>query len=609
MWSTLLVLAATDVVSGLAFEKSNGLKPRLDNGLGKTPALGWNSWNQGGCNAATAAVALDTAQGFIDLGLKDAGYTYVNIDDCWSTSSRDDSGNLVPDPSKFPQGMKSLTDQIHAMGLKFGLYGDAGTKTCAGYPGSQGHEEQDAKLLASWGVDYWKHDNCYTPCNAGEMQTCTDPAGNTQTWYVTMRDALQSSGRPIFYSLCNWGRDSVWTWGADVGNSWRMSVDNWGGWEDVVRIASEAAPIASYSAPHGFNDLDMMIIGNGKLTAAEERAHFGIWAISKSPIFIGTDIRKLSEETISLFTNKGLLAVNQDPLGKAATTFRPEGAASPVSGQLYPYWAGPLSDGVVVGLVAPGGDQTLSVNFSDVPGLGEGTFSWTELYSGNTGSGTSVSVSLGAHDIAVFKVVSQAHYCRYVMLKISIQTSSMGQQADHEVNMYRRMAESPKGHPGRDAVRTLLDTFYIDGHGDKHQCLVHLPFFESILTFLRCNPVERLPSEVIAFVLLRLFLALDYLHTECQIVYTAPEVILEAPWTYSVDIWNVGCMIWDVYEGGSLFTGYDPEFQKYRSRAHLAEMINLLGPPPSSLLAQGELRDKFFSSEGKSRVLSSCLPQ
>ncbi|OBT41362.1 hypothetical protein VE00_08199 [Pseudogymnoascus sp. WSF 3629] len=274
------------------------------------------------------------------------------------------------------------------------------------------------------------------------------------------------------------------------------------------------------------------------------------------------------------------------------------------------------------------------------------------------------------------------------MLKISIQASSMGQQADHELNIYRRMAQSPKGHPGRDAVRTLLDTFYIDGPGDKHRCLVHPPLFESILTFLRRNPVERLPSEVIAFVLLRLFLALDYLHTECQIVHTdikadnimlgidddsvfsdfeeeelqypvprkevdvdgrtihmsrelripnrvdapvlcdfgsamlgdqhhsefiqpniyrAPEVILEAPWTYSVDIWNVGCMIWDIYEGGSLFTGQDPEFQKYRSRAHLAEIINLLGPPPSSLIAQGELREKFFSSDGKSRALSSYV--
>ncbi|KAK2742729.1 hypothetical protein FQN55_007670 [Onygenales sp. PD_40] len=268
----------------------------------------------------------------------------------------------------------------------------------------------------------------------------------------------------------------------------------------------------------------------------------------------------------------------------------------------------------------------------------------------------------------------------YVMLKISVQASSMGQRADDELKMYRHMDQSPKGHPDRDAIRTLLDAFYINGPEDKHQCLVHLPLWESVLTFLRRNPIERLPSVVIAFVLRRLFMALDYLHTECKIIHTdikadnimlgmnddsvftnleekelqhpvprkevelngrtvymsrdlrvphdvgapvlcdfgsailgnqhhvefiqpniyrAPEVILGVPWTYSVDIWNVGCMIWDIYEGGSLFTGQDPEFQKYRSRAHLAEMINLLGPPPTSLIAGGELRDKFFLPGGK----------
>ncbi|RDL30464.1 Alpha-galactosidase [Venustampulla echinocandica] len=408
MRSGLLVLAAADIVRSLpqtVSEKPDNLDRRLMNGLGKTPALGWNSWNQGGCEAATAVVALNTASAFINLGLRDVGYTYINIDDCWSTTSRNSSGYLVPDPNKFPQGIKALTDQIHSMGLKFGLYGDAGTMTCAGHPGSQGYEVQDAKLLASWGVDYWKHDNCYTPCNAGLQQTCTNPAGSSQTWYIKMRDALLSSGRPIFYSLCNWGRDNVWTWGADVGNSWRMSIDNWGNWADVVRIASEAAPIASYSAAYGFNDLDMMIIGNGRLTTAEERTHFGIWAISKSPIIMGTDLTKLTTERLNLIKNRALLAINQDSLGKAATTFRPSGAASPVSGQLYPYWAGPLSDGVVVGLVAPDGAQTLSVNFADVPGLGAGTFAWTELYSGHTGSGISVSANLNAHDMAVFKVV------------------------------------------------------------------------------------------------------------------------------------------------------------------------------------------------------------
>ncbi|KAL4860462.1 hypothetical protein BDV12DRAFT_107150 [Aspergillus spectabilis] len=268
--------------------------------------------------------------------------------------------------------------------------------------------------------------------------------------------------------------------------------------------------------------------------------------------------------------------------------------------------------------------------------------------------------------------------CRgYVTLKVFIKSASMGQQLDDELQMYKRIERGSKNHPGRSAVRSLLDSFDIDGPEDKHRCLVHPPLWESVLTFLHRNPVRRLPVPVLAFVLKRLFLALDYLHTECQIIhadikadnimfgiaddsvfrdfmenelrnpcprkeldgrtiyvsrelkmprvwgapvlcdfgsaipggiehlediqpniYRAPEVILEVPWTYSVDIWNVGCMIWNIFEGESLFTGCDPEYQTYRSRAHLAEIIRLLGPPPPSLLARGKLRHKFFSDDG-----------
>ncbi|KAJ5361948.1 kinase-like protein [Penicillium brevicompactum] len=278
---------------------------------------------------------------------------------------------------------------------------------------------------------------------------------------------------------------------------------------------------------------------------------------------------------------------------------------------------------------------------------------------------------------------------RYVILKIFAQASSMGQHVDNELEMYNRVERSSTAHPGRDVIRKLLDTFDIVGPQDKHRCLVHTPLWESVLAFLRRNPVERLPSPVIAVVLHRLFLAMDYLHTECHIahtdikadnimfgikddsvftdfeaneltkpvprkqvetedrticmsqelkvpkqvsspilcdlgsaihgnqyhsvfiqpqIYRAPEVILGAPWTFSADIWNVGCMIWDIYEGCSLFTGQDPEFGRYRSRAHLAEMINLLGPPPPSLIARGELKDKFFSREGKYLIFTVPVP-
>ncbi|KAL4988836.1 kinase-like domain-containing protein [Aspergillus falconensis] len=272
------------------------------------------------------------------------------------------------------------------------------------------------------------------------------------------------------------------------------------------------------------------------------------------------------------------------------------------------------------------------------------------------------------------------NHCGYVTLKIFIKSASMGQQLDDELQMYKRIERGSKNHPGRSAVRSLIDSFDVDGPEDKHRCLVHPPLWESVLTFLHRNPAQRLPSPVLAFVLKRLFLALDYLHTECQIIHTdikadnimfgiaddsvfrdfmedelqnpcprkeldgrtiyvsrelrmprewgapvlcdfgsaipggiehlediqpniyrAPEVILEVPWTYSVDIWNVGCMIWNIFEGRSLFTGRDPEFQAYRSRAHLAEIISLLGPPPPSLLARAKLRQKFFSDD-KDRI-------
>jgi alpha-galactosidase len=241
----------------------------------------------------------------ISLGLKDVGYQYLNIDDCWHSKQRNSSGFLVPDPSKWPQGMKPVVDQIHSKGLKFGLYGDAGIMTCAGYPGSQGHEAQDAKTLASWGVDYWKHDACYLPCvTGGTPQTCWDSRSSTKSYYATMRDALAGAGRPILFSMCQWGRDSVWTWGKDYGNSWRMSGDIANTWNSLASIASNAAGMAQYAAPGGFNDLDMLQVGNGALNENEERAHVGLWMIAKSPILIGTDLSKIKQSTLTILKNK-----------------------------------------------------------------------------------------------------------------------------------------------------------------------------------------------------------------------------------------------------------------------------------------------------------------
>lgn len=228
----------------------------------------------------------------------------------WSTISRDSSSNLVAGPTKFPNGMKSLADKIHGMGLKFGLYADSGTKTCSGYPGSQGYETQDAKQLTAWGVDYWKYDNCNTP------------SGNSQPRYATMRDALLATNSKILYSLCNWGADSVWAWESQVGNSWRVGGDITNTWSSVASTAASNASITSYAASGGFNNYDMIEIGNGGLTATE-RAHFGLWAICKSPLILGMDLTKISSSLLSIIKNK----VNTRPLTRresaALTQYQP----------------------------------------------------------------------------------------------------------------------------------------------------------------------------------------------------------------------------------------------------------------------------------------------
>ncbi|KFA46225.1 hypothetical protein S40293_07168, partial [Stachybotrys chartarum IBT 40293] len=386
---------------------ASGLNRRLDDGIGLTPHLGWSSWNVAQCDAASERYALDTANKFVELGLRDVGYEYVNIDDCWSLRERDSSGNLVPDPEKWPNGISAVVDQIHELGLKFGLYGCAGQMTCASFPGSEDHEVQDAQLLASWDIDFWKHDNCFTQCTGVERpQTCWVSSVDTRPWYATMRDALASvrETKHILFNICQWGRNSVWTWGYDYGHSWRIENDNWGDWESVVRIAARAGTIAEYSGPGGFNDLDMLFVGNNILTEAQERLHFGIWAIAKSPLVIGADLNTIPESSLNILLNQALVDINQDELGAAASYFVPPGAPEPVAGEIYPYWAGPLSDGVVVAFAGASGAGTFSVNFSDVPGLGEGSFSWREVYTGEEGTGESLSFDVAQDDVAIFKI-------------------------------------------------------------------------------------------------------------------------------------------------------------------------------------------------------------
>ncbi|KAK1285543.1 hypothetical protein QJS10_CPB20g00132 [Acorus calamus] len=315
------------------FDTSNYGKLQLDNGLALTPQMGWNSWNFFACNI-NETVIKETADALVSTGLANLGYIYVNIDDCWSSPLRNVKGDLNPEPRTFPSGIKALADYVHDKGLKLGIYSDAGAFTCQVRPGSLFHENRDASLFASWGIDYLKYDNCYNLGIKPEKR------------YPPMRDALNLTGRTIFYSLCEWGVDDPALWAGKVGNSWRTTDDINDSWESMTTIADLNDKWASYAGPGGWNDPDMLEVGNGGMTYQEYRAHFSIWALMKAPLLIGCDVRSITSETLEILSNEEVIAVNQDPLGvqgRKVSTGGEDGCRQ--------IWAGPLSeDRLVVAL-------------------------------------------------------------------------------------------------------------------------------------------------------------------------------------------------------------------------------------------------------------------
>lgn len=287
--------------------------------LALTPPMGWNSWNTFGTHINEKLIK-EIANAMVSSGMRDAGYKYIIIDDGWEAPYRDSHQNLVADPKKFPHGIKALADYIHSLGLKFGIYNCAGTKTCAGYPGTRGHEYQDALTYASWGVDYLKFDWCYTK------------GINTQEAYATMSKALKTTRRPIVFSLCEWGVNKPWLWASADGQLWRISKDIGKGWFfkpkqgswtplGVSQIIDIDANLRQYAGPGHWNDPDMMEVGNG-LPENEARAHFSMWAMLAAPLIAGNDLRHMSEATKSILTNKGVIAVDQDSLGIQALRYQ-----------------------------------------------------------------------------------------------------------------------------------------------------------------------------------------------------------------------------------------------------------------------------------------------
>jgi alpha-galactosidase len=283
--------------------------------LAPTPPMGFNTWNTFQTKISEDMLK-DMVDVYVSSGMRESGYQYFVLDDGWMAMERDPNGSLVADPVKFPHGMKAFADYVHSKGLKFGIYNCAGSKTCAGYPGTRGHEYEDARLYASWGVDFLKYDWCNTDSlNAPEA-------------YKTMSAALRATGRPIVFSLCEWGGHDPWLWAGGVGELYRTTGDitpsfisnkSFGNWEaqSVISILDKQIPIRKYNGPNHWNDPDMLEVGNG-MSYNEDKAHFSLWCMLAAPLAAGNDLRKMSSQTRDILTNKEMIAVDQDARGIAA---------------------------------------------------------------------------------------------------------------------------------------------------------------------------------------------------------------------------------------------------------------------------------------------------
>jgi alpha-galactosidase len=392
------------VFAASALAGANASAQKFDD-LALTPQMGWNSWNKFGCNIDENLIR-ETADAMVKLGLKDAGYAYVNIDDCWH-GTRDAGGSIRPDAARFPSGMKALADYVHARGLKLGIYSDAGATTCGGRPGSRGHEYQDAITYAGWGVDYLKYDWC-------------DTKGlNAVGAYTTMRDAIRAAGRPMLLSICEWGDNKAWEWARDIGHSWRTTGDitpcwdcevSHGSWTSlgVLRILDKQAGLRVHAGPGHWNDMDMLEVGMG-MSEDEDRAHLSIWAMMASPLILGNDLRSMPDATRQMLTRREVLSISQDKLGVQAWRFMAEGPLE--------FWAKPLAVGEWAFMVLNRGAQRVHTSYDwarhDVSDdlskraldTAKTPYKWIDAWTGNAGdTAHKLDLDLAPHSVTLLRL-------------------------------------------------------------------------------------------------------------------------------------------------------------------------------------------------------------
>ena len=391
---TTLFFGATLMLAALCFLPTQFNSPAArarDDGVARTPPMGWNSWNRFSCNVSEQLIK-STADAMVASGMRDVGYQYVVIDDCWQVS-RDAQGTIVADPQRFPSGMAALADYVHAHGLKFGLYTDAGSRTCMGRPGSLGHEWQDAATYAAWGVDYLKVDWCATE------------GLDAATQYALFRDALAATGRPIVLSICTWGTQNPWDWASDAGHLWRTTRDITDRWPTLLQIIRENAVRAYAAGPGGWNDPDMLEVGNGHMTDVEYRTHFSMWAMMAAPLIAGNDLTRMSSATRDILLNHEVIAIDQDARGTPALIVHDDGNRQ--------VWSRPLEDSSAraVALFNPTDrSAAITVRWADI-GLAPGDALVRDLWA-HADRGVvadSFTATVEPHGTIMLKITAQAY--------------------------------------------------------------------------------------------------------------------------------------------------------------------------------------------------------